>query len=117
MIAAWRARVSATVGGWLVAIGALLAVFFTVYLRGQASAKADAKAKAAAKAAAESAKRVDDVLSTAETVAKVRSDILVTPGAKTDEVARNVGEALKNEPKSLQGRLGAMARDAKREAK
>ena len=105
------AHIGAKFGAWIAATGAVLAVFFTVYLRGQATAKADAQRKHDAQRARDADKRVDVVLKTVETVADVRNDIAVTPGAAGSEVARNVGEALKEQPKSLQGRLGQMARD------
>lgn len=110
-MSAFLAKVGAKFGAWIAAAGALLAVFFTVYLRGQAAAKADAKQRQDAQRARDSEKRVDNVLKTVETVAEVRRDIAVTPGAAGNEVARNVGEALKEQPTSLQGRLGQMARD------
>lgn len=97
------------------AIAAVAAAVIFLFARGIRAGRATEVKKAVEQqlkqqtAAAEEIRRVTNVVS------GVRTEILVTPGASSDEVARNVGDALKKDPKSLQGRLGAMARDVNKD--
>jgi hypothetical protein len=111
MIAAWWAKIQAKAILWGSLIAGAIVALFTVYLRGQAVAKADAKVKAQVERATKAEAMVKEVVKTAETVAEVRQQVTVTPGSTSEQVAKSVREAVVNEPKSLQGRLGAMARD------
>lgn len=92
-------------------IAAIAAAVIYLFARGIRAGRATEAKKVLEQTVKEQVAAATEQRKVINVVAKVRNDVSVTPGATSDEVARNVGEALKKDPKSLQGRLGQMARD------
>lgn len=95
----------------LVVLTVLIGGGGALYLKGRKSANTKNETKSTQSRAEAAERKVEEVRVVGKTVSETRNDIAVTPGSDSGKTAKEVRDALLNDKKSLQGRLGAMARD------